>query len=402
MKRSTRGFTLVEVVISSVIVSLILGATMSVIGLAGKAMAKPNDRSDQARLARQVVEELVRDLSEAKSVVWTNETDFEIVVPDRDRDSVAETVRYVWKGSGSTPGPLYKAVNGGTAIEMMESCAEFASIFDVRTANETSATTANVEGPEALLAHFPDGPIGTSYEVVGDNQALLSLNDSRALYVDVLLPANAVSWRPTRYKVTMSRDGSADNTLGVRLRRSSGGAPGTVDLASWSMSESSLTVAMSSVEFAVPGGAAGATVFGPDEGLWMVFRREALIGTNNAARLKVKSKGVADARQQFAVWSGGKWVVQSSGAAEFSLYGRVTTRVASTATFQQARSVSLRVGTPSGDVVGSGTELFQRPEYSTTTVVGDIKPPVDDPTGLVPGLVDGVGDVLGGLLGGGK
>lgn len=395
MKRNARGFTLVEVIISSVIVSLILGATMSVVGLAGKAMATPNDRSDQARTARQAVEEIVRDLSEAQSIVWKDETDFAIVVPDRNNDGAVETVQYIWKGSVSTPGPLYKSVNGGAAIEVLSTCSDFASIFDVRTASETSATTTDVEGPEVLLAHFPDGPIGTSYEVVGDNQPLLSLNDSRALYVDVLLPADAVSWRPTRYKLTMSRDAAADNTLGVRLRRSSGGAPGTADLASWSVDESALTVAMASVEFAVPAGAAATTVFGPNEGLWMVFRREALLGTNNAARLKVKNKAVGDARQQFALWSGGKWIVQSSGAAGFELYGRVTTRRAGTATFSQARSVALRIGTANGEVVRSGTELFQRPEYSTTTVLDEVLPPVKDPTGLVPGLLDA-------LLGGGR
>ena len=37
----------------------------------------------------------------------------------------------------------------------------------------------------------------------------------------------------------------------------------------------------------------------------MVFKRESLIGTNNAARLKVKNKAVGDARQQFALLPGG-------------------------------------------------------------------------------------------------
>jgi type II secretory pathway component PulJ len=112
-----------EVVLSTVIVSIILGATVSVLMITQRGIAGSTTVVQDAADGRDAAELVTMDLSLAQSFSERTGKAVTFTVPDRDGDGQPETIRYSW--SGTSGDPLTRQSNGGTVVTLAENVTRF-------------------------------------------------------------------------------------------------------------------------------------------------------------------------------------------------------------------------------------------------------------------------------------
>ena len=78
--RRSRGFTLVEVMVSATLASFILAGILTVFLFLGRSGANVRNYSDMESQARKALEVFAEDVRQASSITWSSETQFSIVV----------------------------------------------------------------------------------------------------------------------------------------------------------------------------------------------------------------------------------------------------------------------------------------------------------------------------------
>lgn len=232
-----RGHTLMEVLISTVIVSIVLGAVVSTMVIAARAVDDQPSRA--VSQAGDAANDVTTDLSLAQGVTERSANAVTISVPDRDGDGQAETIRYSWSG---TPGdPLLREYNGGAARVVAS---------DVHKFNLSYLTTTVPPG---------DGPAGPGEQgVESDEQVLIHHNDVSggsmmdykvksqkwcAQYFKPTLAGNAISWKITKVQFRAKQFQSSDGVIAVQIRTADGDLkPTATVLAEATVNESSLSL----------------------------------------------------------------------------------------------------------------------------------------------------------------
>lgn len=114
----SRGFTLIEVVMSLAIMSIVVSAIGSMMVLATRALPNPDDPASETIAAGLAMSRIVDDLRYATRLIEASPTAIEFEVPDRDADLSPEVIRYEW--SGVSGDPLSRSVNGGSHEIVLE------------------------------------------------------------------------------------------------------------------------------------------------------------------------------------------------------------------------------------------------------------------------------------------
>lgn len=91
----SRGFTLVEVLISSSLAAFILTAVLSSFLFLGRSGANIQNYSDMESQSRRGLEQFAEDVRQASAITWTSTTDVTLTVD-------AATVRWVYDASSAT------------------------------------------------------------------------------------------------------------------------------------------------------------------------------------------------------------------------------------------------------------------------------------------------------------
>ena len=113
-RRLRAGFTLVEVVVSTVIVGIVMTAVVSVMLIACRGIGVGAHRAEAVGDATEALQQIILDLGLARTFTERTATAATFTVPDRNGDGQAETIRYAWSG---TPGDaLTRQCNGGAAV----------------------------------------------------------------------------------------------------------------------------------------------------------------------------------------------------------------------------------------------------------------------------------------------
>lgn len=110
--RTRRGYTLIEMIISTGAATVLLGGLMSTIVVANRAWSpdlKPAIKAEASGLTRQ----LGIDLKSALYFTERTSAAVTFAVPDRNSDGQPEKLRYAW--SETAGDPLTVSLNGGTA-----------------------------------------------------------------------------------------------------------------------------------------------------------------------------------------------------------------------------------------------------------------------------------------------
>jgi prepilin-type N-terminal cleavage/methylation domain-containing protein len=232
---SLRGFTLVELIISSALLTVLLlagAATASLVRRAGMSAV-----GDSSIALSRALTDLRRDIECSTQVSAVSARSITLIVPDRTGDLNPETITYSW--SGADGAPLLRTVNAGIAAAVVPSMRSF----------DLAAETTNVTVTSA------DQPIAPSSQTVascstssGTNAIKVSNNDWIGVSFTPTLPAGTTSWTLNSVRLSLRRNGSADSTFAVQVRTTNAQAPTSTVLASVTIDESSLGPSLANVD----------------------------------------------------------------------------------------------------------------------------------------------------------
>lgn len=116
MRRDRRGFTLVEVLISSSLAAFILTGVMTCFLFLGRSGANIQNYNDMEGQSRRALEQFAQDVRQASSITWNSSTDVTLIVD-------SQYVRYYYSstapsGSSLTGNFLYRTAPSGTSPEI--------------------------------------------------------------------------------------------------------------------------------------------------------------------------------------------------------------------------------------------------------------------------------------------
>lgn len=311
------AFTLIECVLSCVIVSVLLLACASVITLTLKseAASRATDSANvQTGNACRAANRVAEDLRMALIFSEITPTAVTFTVPDRNGDGRPEKIRYAWAGTGS---PLIRWQNDLPASGV--TIAEQVDLLELGIPTRTVGPPPPpdpTEGPEVMFC--------TSNQPSCSEMSITRMEWAGG-YFRPTLPANTISWRVTRAQVQVKR-GSGGGTLRIHMYRADSdfeptGSPlETISLAAATLPSS-------------PGwvGVTFSTVNGLDPTQGMVFVMATQnSGSNSPAYAryeKVTPQGVPNMSWTTST-NGGLWWSSSSNdlktAMQLAVYGRIT------------------------------------------------------------------------------
>jgi prepilin-type N-terminal cleavage/methylation domain-containing protein len=128
MRRNARAFTLLEVMLSTVIISMIMMAMASVMALSTRCL---NSKGEDVSKDSELIDEITTDLNLAMSFSERTDTAVTFTVPDRDSNGQSETIRYSW--SGTSGDSIMREYNGGDAVAVAEDVQYFSLEYILKT-----------------------------------------------------------------------------------------------------------------------------------------------------------------------------------------------------------------------------------------------------------------------------
>jgi prepilin-type N-terminal cleavage/methylation domain-containing protein len=202
VRGARRAFTLVEMAVSSVIVSLIALAVGSSVTVALRSAQSTRDTGstyNQTVTARSALDRVTDDMKAATRIeplyvpTWTSGTvGATLTVPARGSDTSSETIVYFWAGAGQ---PLMRQYNGQTAVSIADNVQSFNITFS----------------PEQLLIMHDGGTAAT----VKSNA--ITTTAWAGEYFKPTLPATATAWKITHVKVQLQRSGASTGNVAVGI-----------------------------------------------------------------------------------------------------------------------------------------------------------------------------------------
>ena len=228
-RKLRRAFTLVEMLMSLLIISVIMLGLQSAILIAGRAAPGANNGRLYCVGAGQGADQFQADLATATAFNTMTATSVNFTVPDRNGDGNPETIQYSWDGvSGDA---LQRTINGGTAVAVVPNVTEFALTYDKKSVVQPTTYT---ESAEQVLSSYTS--VNALFAANGD---VSSSNGIGEIFTPTL-PNNAVKWRVTRVKYLAESKGTAVGYTRVQLRAVNGSSIGLV-CDETMLAESSLT-----------------------------------------------------------------------------------------------------------------------------------------------------------------
>jgi Tfp pilus assembly protein PilV len=197
--RTKHGMTLIEVLLCSVITSFLVLGLSSAVRLSTQSLDTARIPTADAVDTGEALDRLTAELRLAKKFTERTATAITFTVPDQTGDGVDDTIRYAWAGAGQS---LTRAVNGlpSPAASFLPNVQAFNMNFLTRTM--AAAVPPIVESAEQVLCSFAaSSPTGDGIKAANWD----------AEYFKPTLPANAVSWKITKIRLTMKQNVAGQN-----------------------------------------------------------------------------------------------------------------------------------------------------------------------------------------------
>ncbi len=237
---SRRGQTLAEVLISTAVVSVIMGGMSSVMMLSARTLT---NNTVEVCVSGDAGDQVTTDLKLAQEFSERTATAVTMKVPDRDGDNQPETIRYSW--SGASGAPLMREYNGGDPVAVAENVSHFDLSYQTKTVAAGSGGGAGGGDPEPQAEQESSEMLLISH----DNTSGGSLRDYKiernkwcGTYFHPALPSNVVKWKIPRIMIQAKRDGGTNGSIAVQVRDAdSAQKPMTTVLAQSVIYESSLS-----------------------------------------------------------------------------------------------------------------------------------------------------------------
>jgi len=343
------GFTILELVISLVVASTILGALTSVMLLASQIIPSKDGPAEATLAANEIAQQMTGELYYANTVTDRSAHDITFWVADRSGDLTPETIRYAWSG---TPGdPLTRQYNDGAAADVLDNVQHMELAYEVLEITEEVPSLPN-ESAEMELSGYDALDKLVDFRVSTSNWIGQCFKPT--------LPADVLSWRITRVRVQAQKTGGVRGVSMMQLRPSDGnGKPSSTVLAELPMYESDLAAGYTWRELTF----SNAPWMEPSDELCVVIRQ---IG-----------KGGSSAEINYANKSGTGLVTSTNGGATWTrdpgrgllyhAYGTMTTiapPVINQRNVLTGVQITLEVGSSPPARVLTSIEILNQPEVS--------------------------------------
>lgn len=303
-----KAFTLLEMILSLVILSMVMLAAQSSIMVAAKAVPTGSSVAEATAQCASVMDELVGDLRYARSFSVMTERCVEFTVPDRTGDGQPETIRYWW--SGETGSAFMRRINGGEPLILAPSVHHFRLQYDTKS---TAGTFELTEGAETIFS---------SHDTTNSlNNNTVSSGHWRAQYFKPNLPNDTVSWRVTRVFIKGRIKGASHGETRVQIRPALGDMPSPVVAGEAVLLESTLSSTFAWKEIPIT----QTVVLGPSASACLVLQWQ-----KDADSCDVQfQNGALPDESPFGMLSGteSSWNSSKNVLLHY-IFGRVTTRTA--------------------------------------------------------------------------
>lgn len=214
-----RGFTLVELIVSSAVAGLIIFGLASAIVLVSRAISSETSAPAAVSSAATVVDALARDLQYALSVMEHGSRAIEVTVPDRTADGNPETIRYEWDGKVGSP--LIWTYNG-KSVELAQTVTALTFTPEVETVTTQEQQTTTATGSEMLLSSF----YGWSGASATPSEFRINASRWVAAVTSISVPSGTTSVRFTRARFRL-RPASGATSVTVGLYETAGASAAT-------------------------------------------------------------------------------------------------------------------------------------------------------------------------------
>ena len=346
------GYTLIEMVMSAVIISIILVAVGSAMVIASRALPDDDGPTQAANEAAGAINQMAGDLAYALSFFERTATAITFFVPDRNGDSGPEVIRYAWSGVAGSP--LTRAYNGGPATNVLEHV--YALTFAYDTYVVTTSVTEDVESPEILLASH-SGLLGSSADFAIDS------NHWPGQYLKPTMPGGATGWRITRVRLPARLHGGNGGLTSVELYAAdAAGLPIGAMLGSQTMVESSLGVTYSWQQFTYP----GASRLKSTQGACLILRH---LNDADAADAQYDILSVAPSpgtRMITTANGGSSWTGNDLQSLLFEVYGTITTSTTTdvSTSYLTGVSIDLQAGSAAESRRETAVQILNAPQVN--------------------------------------
>jgi len=343
---------LIEVAIATAVLSIIVVGLSSAIVLATKALPSMTSPAQYTLKAADVSQRLMGELRYATTITESTSNALTFIVPDRNGDSLPDTISYTW--SGVLGDPLTRRFNSGAASPALEEVYAFDLQYDT------------IDTTEMIAGEGESSPTTLTYHsaTFGHTSVTVTANDWPGQYFEPNLPGDATGWRVTGVSFWAKAELPWEGDVAVQLRPASAASLPTDDvLAETALSAFALNLLFHQwtyVDLDAPRLAAG-------EGACLVFKH--LSGANPCSVLLDGSPSgfVSDMSFLMSIDAGQSWGATQVMSLEFTVYGTYTTPDLVgevTHTFAQRATMIIRAGGETSSTVHSGVRLLNDPEVT--------------------------------------
>lgn len=363
----SRGFTLVELMISLGISALLVAGLGGVILLSVKAIPNSGSTASRVGTSSRGADLFTTELYYAQSFSSLGANSVTFTVAPRGSDSTPETITYSW--SGVQGDPLLRQYNSNPPAPVVPNVSGFSLTYNKAQRQDVKTVKTNSTTPEQLLASC------TGWPGVTPTLKDFAASSTNQISEYFTVPNSSSSWpsgatlNVTRVRLPLKAfaGGGASYTVGLyKPASSSGPAPSTVAIGSpVTVSASTLSSSYVWTDLYIP----GASISDPNQNAFCVVVG-APTGTSsvNAQYIYSTSAPADIPTMQSSSNGGSSWGPTSNTNQqdlEFSFYGQFTTTTTSqqtvTDSFLQSVGVQLQAGSDGRAVLNTTVEVYTQP-----------------------------------------
>ena len=171
LRQRRGGFTLLELVVASTSAAVLMGGLASSLYIAGQSLGLSTGSLAKTHSSQRALSMLHADLQSALTFNELTATTVSMTVPDRNGDSVPETIRYAW--SGVTGEPLTQQYNGGTPSTIAAEVQSFSLSWLTRLMEGSAIRTSVL----FVTGQAPDGAGGLSTPTASEQLRIDLMSD---------------------------------------------------------------------------------------------------------------------------------------------------------------------------------------------------------------------------------
>jgi len=298
-----RAFTLVELVVGMITLSILMLAVSAAIVLASRAMPGAENPSSAALQAAAATDRIAAELETAVYIVEHSQNTMAFTVADRNGDGLPERIRYAWS---QAPGdPLTRQYNGGSVTALVDNVQQFVLVPEILSVTEAYPGAGVEDAFDSLLVNNDSGSSPSDLDVKSDRWP--------GQYFAMNLSSASMGWRPTRIRF-MVRKVSSSSSSSVQLQPAGLNLkPTPTVLQSQTMDGGTLPTSYEWREFPFD----GLDRLAPANAVCLVLKH--LSGTASATVQANAGSGLLNSNDQ-----GLTWAYNSTKSLRSQLYGKIT------------------------------------------------------------------------------